>query len=292
MKKATTIEQQIEILRSRGVVIADEVKAKEILLDIGYYRLGFYFFPFELAYPNLENRDHTVKANTKFASAVNLYYFDFDLRNLLLRYTARIEVAFRTFLTYYISNKYANSPTWFVDTRIVEPNYLLEFNSKVYTEEFKKTPVIKRHHDKYINDRYAPAWKTIEMMSFGAVFKLYKALKNRDDKLLIAQHFGIKSISVFENYMNTIVYVRNKCAHGNAIFDMSLYFGISSAAIGNIPMGQESSIVTAIRVISFILGSISMNRKQEMNENLQKIVHDAIEKDSDIAPFIQKFEKK
>ena len=46
MKKATTIEEQIKRLRDRNVTIVDEEKAKENLLDIGYYRLGFYFFPF------------------------------------------------------------------------------------------------------------------------------------------------------------------------------------------------------------------------------------------------------
>lgn len=42
MKKATTIEEQIVLLKQRGMQIPDEEKAREILLDIGYYRLGFY----------------------------------------------------------------------------------------------------------------------------------------------------------------------------------------------------------------------------------------------------------
>ena len=45
--KATTIEEQIALLKERGMVIdLDNKKVKEILLDIGYYRLGFYWFPF------------------------------------------------------------------------------------------------------------------------------------------------------------------------------------------------------------------------------------------------------
>ena len=42
MKIASTVEQQIELLRQRGMVVEDEEKAKEILLDVGYYRLGFF----------------------------------------------------------------------------------------------------------------------------------------------------------------------------------------------------------------------------------------------------------
>lgn len=41
-KKATTIDEQVQILQDRGMVIDDLKKAKEHLLDIGYYRLGFY----------------------------------------------------------------------------------------------------------------------------------------------------------------------------------------------------------------------------------------------------------
>jgi len=41
-KVATTVEEQIALLESRGMVFdCDIEKVKEILLDIGYYRLGF-----------------------------------------------------------------------------------------------------------------------------------------------------------------------------------------------------------------------------------------------------------
>lgn len=44
MKKALNIDQQIAKLKSHGMEFDNEEKAKEILLDIGYYRLGFYSF--------------------------------------------------------------------------------------------------------------------------------------------------------------------------------------------------------------------------------------------------------
>ncbi len=42
MKTAKTIEEQIIILKGRNMIIDSEEKAKDTLLDIGYYRLGFY----------------------------------------------------------------------------------------------------------------------------------------------------------------------------------------------------------------------------------------------------------
>ena len=70
--KATTIDQQIQKLRDRGVVINDEKKAKENLLDIGYFRLCSYLFPFEKTYPKLKNRNHEFKAGTQFEFYSNI----------------------------------------------------------------------------------------------------------------------------------------------------------------------------------------------------------------------------
>lgn len=91
MKKAYTIDQQIARLKSNGMAFDDEEKAKEILLDVGYYRLGFYSFPYEIKFPCLEHRDHKLKPGTTFKSVYDLYEFDTRLRRLLLNALDRIE---------------------------------------------------------------------------------------------------------------------------------------------------------------------------------------------------------
>lgn len=129
-KSATTIDQQLALLKSRGLTVNDADKAREILLDIGYYRLGFYMFPFEKSYPELRNRSHEYVEGASFEDAVNLYYFDFDLRLLLLRYLNRIEIAFRTSLIYNLSNKYNSNPVWFVSPAVVNRPYAHELSVK------------------------------------------------------------------------------------------------------------------------------------------------------------------
>ena len=198
-KRATTLDEQIVLLRKRGVEIVSEEKAKECLLDIGYYRLCSYLFPFERSYPCLVNRTHEMVAGTKLSDAVALYYFDFDLRNILNRYISRIEVAFRTYITYTISNKYRNSPTWFVNPNVMSAAFISNFDDIYQT--IKKKSVIKRHHQKYVNDKYAPAWKTIEFMTFGNIESLYVNLNNLSDKLEICRHFGVNQTAIFENYI-------------------------------------------------------------------------------------------
>lgn len=47
VKKHLSIEEQVELLKSRGCIIKDEELAKKVLLDINYYRFSSYFLPFK-----------------------------------------------------------------------------------------------------------------------------------------------------------------------------------------------------------------------------------------------------
>lgn len=272
LKRATTIDEQIAILRNRGIIISNEEKAKENLLDIGYFRLGFYCFPFEKDYPLKDNRTHVYKERTIFENIVKLYYFDYDLRNLLMKYINRIEINFRTYLTYFVSNQYKDSPTWFADPAIMNNQYANSFESKVYDDTFRATPIIKRHHQHHINDKFAPAWKTVEFMTFGSILKLYSNLKSEIVKSQIAKYYGIKSVNVFLNYMETIKVIRNTCAHGGVLFDISLPLSIKNGPAGVLDNNQKNNLKGAMLVISYILRQISENRANEMEMQIRTLL--------------------
>ena len=72
--KATNSIDQIKLLEKRGMTLdMPEEKIKEVLLDIGYYRLGFYWHPFEI------DTHHNLKEGTRFSDCLDLYYLDVDL---------------------------------------------------------------------------------------------------------------------------------------------------------------------------------------------------------------------
>ena len=284
-KSATTIEQQLNLLKSRGLTITNHEKAKEILLDIGYYRLGFYLFPFEKTYPDIRNRTHEYINSASFEDAVNLYYFDFDLRLLLMRYLNRIEIAFRTSLIYNLSNKYNSTPIWFVSPSVVSRTYARDFELKVYTSEFKRNPIIHRHHQRNPNDRFAPSWKTLEFMTFGAVMKLYEQLKEREDKILIANKFGIRQVVTFENYMHTIRQVRNTCAHGLLLYDLKLPQGIRRGPAANTP-SERYNLIGALRVIKFIMKQIYSNRADELSASIKNLYEALCTESPNLKPLI------
>ena len=159
-KYTTTIKEQIQLLKSRNMIISDEAKAEEILSDVGYYRLGLYWFPFEKDNKS-KNRKHTFLPDTHFDDIIKLYYFDQDLRNCIAKYLFRIEVDFKTNLVYTVSNHYKDNPIWFADDRCVKKDFIENQFNCIYDRIKSNYTVIKKHHDKYRNDRFAPAWKTI-----------------------------------------------------------------------------------------------------------------------------------
>jgi abortive infection bacteriophage resistance protein len=271
-RKAITLNEQIDLLRKRGMIINDIEKAKEVLFDVGYYRMGFYWFPFEQTYPNKHNRTHEFKASTNFDYAVKLYYFDFCLRNLLLQPLSRIEIAFRTKVTYLVSNKHVNSPTWFVDNTVVSKKQASSFEQKVYRPNVEKAPDIALHHRHHINDKYAPAWKTLEFMTLGEMVHLFKSLKDDEMKLKIANCFGIKKLVTFENYLDLIKDLRNTCAHGNVLYDFTPDKSIRKGPAMVKGIGENQNLNGALRVILYMMRQISEKRYNELSSDLDKLI--------------------
>ncbi|AQW90036.1 Abi family protein [Elizabethkingia anophelis] len=284
-KTATTIVQQICKLKERGMVLdVPEDKVKEVLLDIGYYRLGFYWHPFEI---NTESDDrlHKFQPETRFSTILYLYYLDVDLRHLLIKFINRIELNFRTKLIYYCSNKYRDSITWFVDPKVVAKEYIKDFDL-FYNDDFKKTKVIANHHRKNINDKYAPAWKTLEYFTFGGNLKIYKSLLNEEIKQRISNAYAVNDISKFIKIIETIVFVRNYCAHSSVMFDLRATYGIPLLPYYNFNKKDRHCLDSCIKVIIYILSKISENRSQELINELDKLFSDYSTKDQKIKNII------
>lgn len=269
MKKALKIDEQIDLLKKRGIVFDNIEKSKEILLDVGYYRLGFYSFPFEKTFPAKENRTHNFKDATTFKSIYDLYLFDTRLRRILLNALDRIEINLRSTIIYIVSNYYVNSPTWFVDKNIMRASFVNGFYMSVYSK-LLENPIIKRHHEKYINDRYAPAWKTLEFFTFGNLTALYQAIKDMEVKKMVAAKYRC-SIKVFVNYLETIRVIRNKCAHGSCLYNIELAKGIKSVPAG-IANSDRHNIRGAVSVISYMLGIISISRKCDLSDEIDQLL--------------------
>ena len=270
---ATTLGEQVAILCSRGMIIADTEKAKEVLYDVGYYRLGFYWFPFETSYPQKHNRTHRFLPGTNFDDAVKLYYFDFNLRSLLLRALSRIEIAFRTKVVYLVSNENPNAPAWFIDESVVSSRQAQYYKDGAYETIKDKNAVLRLHHVHYPADGYAPAWKTVEYMTLGEIFHLFKTILDPKIKERIASDFGIKTVVTMESYLEVIKNIRNVCAHGNVLYDFTPEKSIRKGPAMMKGIGNNQNLNGATRVILYMLKQISEKRYNELLADICALIN-------------------
>ncbi|MCI7782159.1 MAG: Abi family protein [Parabacteroides sp.] len=252
MKTATTIEEQICRLKERGMSIGDVNRASEILLDLGYYRLGFYWFPMERSYPIKDNRSHKFKEGATFDKSVRLYEFDKELRSILSFYLHDIEVNLRTKVVYYVSNEYHHNPFWFLDDNIVMPSFINSFRA-TYNDETKNNDVISRHHAKHPDHLYAPAWKTLEYMSFGDLIRLIHSLKSSDLRSRLYLLYGFNEEKTFPNYIEIIRQMRNNCAHGHPLFDLKLYKSLRAGKFKRVLIGDQGDLWSSLRGVLLVI---------------------------------------
>lgn len=267
--KATSVEDQMKKLRKRGMDLdMEDDKIKEILLDIGYYRLGFYWHPFEI------DAKHHFAKGTKFSTVIDLYYLDVDLRYLLIKYINRLELNFRTNLIYWASMHYEDNSIWYTDPTIMSVEYLKDIKAH-YNKNFKRKNIqISKHHIKYPRDIYAPCWKTFEYYTFGSIVKVYEYIIDQDVRKEIAKQYSIKKPHKLQNFLDTLVFVRNSCAHSGVIFDLHIDEGVSGVPGIKFNNDYSHSLDSAIKALLYLMNNISSNRKNELEEKLVKLFNE------------------
>lgn len=204
----------VQLLKSRGLLINDEEKAKYYLSHIGYYRLSAYMYPL-LSTPK---EQHLFKQGTTFDKIMMLYRFDKKLRLLLFNEIEKIEVAVRCSIVNYGTSMTRNA-FWITDAaNFSNP---VKFNHTLHLIEDElnhtKEDFIKHFKEKYSN-RYPPAWMLVEILPFGVTTNIFVNIKNKRIKKQIAQSFGLQ-VPPFESWLTIIGVTRNSCCHHARIWN-------------------------------------------------------------------------
>ena len=109
----------------------------------------------------------------------------------------------------------------------------------------------------------------MEFMTLGNICSLFNSLKDNNLKKQIARHYKC-GLGIFLNYLETIRVIRNTCAHGGCIYNISLAKSIKSSPQVPISGDERHNIRGVIRVISFMIGIISENRKMTSIARLRR----------------------
>ncbi|MCM3190275.1 Abi family protein [Bacillus subtilis] len=209
-----THEEQLEILKERGLYIEDEDEALLILKRINYYRLTGYML--------FMKKNDEFYSGSSFRQAVRMYEFDEKLRRILLGVVEYIEITFRAKLAYYFSEThgplgYQNSENFeFEETH-------QEFMSYLRDKITKSRELFVMHHKKQYGSQL-PLWVAVELFTMGMLSKFYKNMKTEDQKVIAKNVFGINP-GVLSQNLQSITILRNTCAHYSRVYNKKFSAG-------------------------------------------------------------------
>lgn len=226
-----TPDEQINNLKSIGLIIDNEEYAKKILNDISYFRL---IKAYSL---NLKPKNGDYIENVTFEQIVELYLFNANFRQMLSPEIEKIEINMRCRIANHFGEQYG--VLGYLDANNFEnPEYHRIFLDDIEEEINRnfKAPFVKNFRENY-EEGYLPIYALVEVFSFGTLSKFYKNLKNPDKKA-IAKSFGV-GYTYLESWLESISHVRNICAHYGRLYNAKLsktpilYKEYSSISIGN-----------------------------------------------------------
>jgi len=217
IKTFKTIDEQIDILKSKGLQIDDIDYAKLVLLRENYFFISGYRHLF-LRSP----KDRMFLPGTDFKELYAMFNFDRQIRNIFFKNIMIVENNAKSIFSYQLSKKYG----------IKEKDYLNLSNFDRSNDKIRQVndliKKIKRQirvnggqHSAtmhYIsNYGYVPFWVVVKVLSFGLISELYTIMK-REDQKEIASVYGI-DVEDMLVYLPILANFRNLCAHEDIMYD-------------------------------------------------------------------------
>lgn len=207
-KDFKSYDEQIELLRSRGLIINSEESAKAILQRMNYYRLS--------AYSLSLRKDDVFYPEVTIEDIVALYDFDSDLRNILFEYSSIVEVSARAYISYYHAREYG--PLGYLNNQYFENEWShAQFLKDLFAAIDRSSDVFVIHHKEQRAGIY-PVWVAVEETTFGMLSKFYKNMLVGDRTAVAKEFYGIPR-EYIENFMQCACVARNIAAHGGRFYN-------------------------------------------------------------------------
>ncbi len=211
IKRPTTYEEQIAILKSRNLQIEDEERAVHILSSVNYYNLTGYLY----THKNCSG----MYQNITFNKAYNIYLCDKRMTSIILYAVELVEYNLKTKMAYILGHElgalcYMDSSNF---TNVHEHTRLMEKFEQAINNN-KNLPFVKHHKKKY-NGKF-PVWVATELFTLGMIWNCYKFLRTPIKKK-IAREFSVGAIYL-ESWIECTSYLRNMSAHYMRLYKTSI----------------------------------------------------------------------
>ena len=216
-KMFKTLEQQIEILRGKGLVINDVETAKNVLFKENYFFLTGYRHLFMT-----NSREKKFNNGTTFDELYAVFLFDRHIRNIMFKNILIVENNIKSIMSYQLSKKYGFKEKDYLNPENFTKDPLREKQVFDVISKMKRQIRVngKQHsatqHYMY-NYGYIPMWILVKVLSFGLISELYSILKI-EDKKAISSFYSIEEEEMAV-YLNLLSNFRNICAHEDILYD-------------------------------------------------------------------------
>jgi abortive infection bacteriophage resistance protein len=214
-KEFRTLDEQVNILRNKGLTIADEEVVKEVLLRENYFFINGYRGMFY-------TKDRKFIKGTTFRELYSAFLFDRNLRNTIFKNLLVVENNIKSIISYQLSKKYGYKDSDYLDPK----NFTQDIKESRRVEDVlnKMKRQIRVNGEKhtatfhYINKyHYIPLWILVKVLSFGLINELYGILKDEDkDEIASIYHLDSETLKV---YLQLLSNYRNLCAHEDLLFE-------------------------------------------------------------------------
>lgn len=274
-KPAMELPDQLELLKARGMIVADDARAMHYLGVINYYRLTAYWLPYED-----DHASHRFKPGTQFEDILDDYGFDRELRLLINDAIERVEVALRTQVAYQLSLKYG--PHFFLNDRIfnAQPLYA-KMLDKLLSDIQSSKEVFIEHYRAHYSDALPPAWATVEIMTLGQLSKWFAAVSQSSDRNLVARYFDFDE-ALLVSYLHHLAVIRNISAHHGRLWNREFRFAFKmpkhrpKTLLNSLNPAAQRKIYNTLTVLAYFLDQISPGH--HWREKLKTLMDSALEK--------------
>lgn len=224
-KPALTHEQQVELLRQRGME-GDPAVMLARLRVVNYYRLSGYWHPFRKRDPAQRGlRQDSFLPGTSSEQVWRRYVFDRRLRLLVLDAIERVEVAVRSRLAYEHAHR-CGDPFACATTPTAMPGLTRDYREIFLKKTAEQTDrrdeeFVAHFYDRYGSDhKHLPVWMAVELMPFGTTLTFYRGCE-REVQRRVATALGVHH-TVFFSWLLALNTVRNICAHHGRLWNRVL----------------------------------------------------------------------
>lgn len=233
-KSFKTINEQVEILKDRGLIFISEEHAKVELLRYGYYEI-INGYKDAFLVDESSKRDRFIEGTT-FEQILALFQFDKDLQHSIFQATVEMERIVKTAIAYVVAEKYGANK----DEYLVRENFRSGRRNNYRGNQEYEIDQLFRKFNYIINDDIEPfkhyreehgnipPWILLKGATFGNVRKFYSLQKADVKEKIVSIIYDIPESMVTRNnelknlFSDTLALChmfRNRSAHNGRMYN-------------------------------------------------------------------------